>query len=132
LTSELNQAVVTPHCLDKGGSWHVTTLILQAVADVDQGSSDVILMLDALDRGELGIVVEHSKMLIRETSGIRIKYSNSNAHVTRRSLHMYWTECYMLEEDILLCHQTAIYTILDRHARIRAKGPKGQRAKVQN
>ena len=45
---------------------------------------------------------------------------------------MYWTECYMLEEDVLLCHQTAIYTILDRHARIRAKGPKAQSTKGQS
>ena len=71
-------------------------------------------------------------LLIRETSGIRIKYSNSNAHVTRRSLHMYWTECYMLEEDSLLCLHSGIYTLLDRHTSERAKGPKAQRAKVLN
>ena len=71
-------------------------------------------------------------LLIRETSGIRIKNSNSNAHVTRRSLHMYLTECYMLEEDSLLCLHSGIYTLLDIHTSERAKGQRAKRASLQN
>ena len=65
-------------------------------------------------------------LLIRETSGIRIKNSNSNEHVTRRRPAHVETECYMLEEDSLLCLHSGIYTLLDRHTSERAKGPKGQ------
>jgi hypothetical protein len=43
------------------GDHRWSRLVLQAVADVDQGSCYVILMLETLDRGELGIVIEHSK-----------------------------------------------------------------------
>jgi hypothetical protein len=61
LRVDLLSAVVTPDSLDMGRSWHIAIVILQAVADVDQGSSNFVLMLDALDRRELGIVIEHSE-----------------------------------------------------------------------
>ncbi len=40
---------------------------------------------------------------------------------------MYLTECYMLEEDSLLCLHSGIYIL--SWTDIQAKGPKGQRAK---
>jgi hypothetical protein len=46
---------------------------------------------------------------------------------------MYLTDCYMLEEDSLLCLHSGIYTLLDRHTSERAKGakgPKGQSAEL--
>jgi hypothetical protein len=46
------------------------------------------------------------------------------------SLHMYLTECYMLEEDSLLCLHSGIYIL--SWTDIQAKVPKVQRASLQN
>jgi hypothetical protein len=54
-------SVVTPDCLVPGGPFHVPALVLEAVAYVDEGSSYVILVLEALDGGELGVVVKDSE-----------------------------------------------------------------------
>ncbi len=53
--------VVTPDCLDHGGPFQVFALVLEAVAYVDEGSSYIVLMLEALDGREFGVVVKDSE-----------------------------------------------------------------------
>jgi hypothetical protein len=65
-------------------------------------------------------------LLIRETSRTKIKNSNSNEHVTRRSPAHVLTQCYILEEDNLIMSSLRyIYSL----GKIYKKGPKGQRPK---
>jgi hypothetical protein len=66
-------------------------------------------------------------LLIGETSRTKIRHSNSNEHVTRRGPAHVLTQCYMLEEDDLLCHQAAIYIL--SWINMQGQGPKGQRAR---
>jgi hypothetical protein len=49
---------------DVWGALHISSLVLQAVADVDQSSGNVILMLQALERGELGVVIQNSEDIL--------------------------------------------------------------------
>jgi hypothetical protein len=80
----------------------------------------------------IGRLLAHN-LLIGETSRTKIRHSNSNEHVTRQGPAHVLTQCYMLEEDGLrMSSLRYIYTLGKTFKHERARGPKGQRAKVQN